>query len=346
MISRLFICLATAWAIAASPASSRTDAPDGTLLSSKPCPLNPVGSHERYIDSARAYFAEEVANAANEGLVMPLVPDDMLVQLLDDRGTVESHIAYEGFECLEITYASDGLTIAGFLWKPDTIGEEKMPLVIANRGGNADFGPMRPWHNWGWHDFLRAGYVVLASQYRGGPGSEGLDEFGGRDLDDVRALLPLAENLGFVDTRNIFAFGESRGGMTTYMLARGKSPFKAIAIRSGLGNAYRLVESRPIFDTMVFPARIPDYAEKREEALTARSASMWADEIAAPAIIFHGSDDWRVSPSDAVTIAGKMMTAGIPVELHLYHGDTHSITLNRTDMLARTIAFFDRFRIP
>jgi len=33
------------------------------------------------------------------------------------------------------------------------------------------------------------------------------DEFGGDDIDDVRALIPLAERLGYVDMDNVFAFG-------------------------------------------------------------------------------------------------------------------------------------------
>jgi dipeptidyl aminopeptidase/acylaminoacyl peptidase len=68
--------------------------------------------------------------------------------------------------------------------------------------------------------------------------------------------------------------------------------------------------------------------------------------VGVPTILFHGSDDWRLNPRDSLDVAARLQRAGTPFELHLYSGDTHAITLNETDMIARTIAFFDRWRAP
>jgi len=336
-----------AMALAVLPAAgarAATDAADGTLLSSEPCPPNPVASYEDYWAETRRDLDEETLAAAEEGIAMPPVDDALLRTAIENPEEVTEHLAYAGFECREIRYASSGLVIAGYLWKPiDTIGK-RLPLVIVNRGGNSDFGPMTAWRHWGWHDFLRAGYVVLASQYRGGPGSEGQDEYGGGDLDDVRALIPLAGSLGYVDTDNVFAFGGSRGGMMTYMLARGDSPLRAFAIRAGLADLSQAVEDRPAMGSHVFARLMPDYADT-EIALARRSATRWAHEITVPGILFHGSDDWRADAQGSLQVAEGMMRAGTQVELHLYAGDTHSMTLNRTDMMRHAIRFFDRYRV-
>lgn len=329
-------------------ARAETSAPDGTLLSSAPCPANTITSYEEFLAAKRDYFTSEMERATQENIVMAPVSDELLIASIASPEDVADHIAYEGFECRAITYASDGLVIAGYLWKPGGTKDGAYPLIIANRGGNAEFGPMTPWRYWGFHDFLKAGYVVLASQYRGGPGSEGADEFGGRDLDDVRALVPLAENLGFVDLNNVFLWGGSRGGMMSYMLARegiGGATLRAIGIRAGAADFVAGIKERPEMETYVFAVRIPDYEKVKDEALRRRSAALWADEIEVPAIIFHGSDDWRVNASNSLAVVEGLRKSGTPYELHLYAGDTHAMTLNEDDMIAHAVRFFDRYRV-
>jgi dipeptidyl aminopeptidase/acylaminoacyl peptidase len=102
--------------------------------------------------------------------------------------------AHEGFECRFIRYKSCGLVINGFLYKPATTGDKPLPVVILNRGANRNFGA---WVTWTFvqvaYAFGKAGFVVLASQYRGGGGSQGEDEFGGADVDDVLSLVSAAK---------------------------------------------------------------------------------------------------------------------------------------------------------
>ena len=271
-----------------SGASAATDAADGTLLSSAPCPPNPITSYAAYIQEARTGLESEAAEARAEGITMPAVPEHRLRAALESREAVEDHLAYRGFECRVISYASGGLRIAGLLWKPvDTRGRQ-LPVLIALRGGMSTYGGMEPWRYWGWHEFLKAGYVVLATQYRGGPGSEGQDGFGSDgDLADVRNLVPLAGSLGYADTSQIFIHGGSRGGMQAYMLARSGFPLRAMAIRAGLGNLHESLKARPLLG----PDRDPlmtDIGQGRDAAYDRRSATLWAHEIRVPTILFHG----------------------------------------------------------
>jgi dipeptidyl aminopeptidase/acylaminoacyl peptidase len=295
------------------------------------------------VKEVRAELDSEVKLAAEEKHVMPAISDERLLAALPGEAEVEEHIAYRGFECRKIVYASGGLKVAGLLWKPVDTRGKRLPLLIALRGGTATFGGMEPWRYWGWHDYLKAGYVVLSSQYRGGPGSEGEDGFGSPgDLDDVRNLVPLAASLGYVDTGRIVAHGGSRGGMQLYMLARAGLPLKAMAIRAGMADLRRSLERRP--GLRQAPRRMTDYDSDPEAAVARRSAAAWAHELKVPTILFHGTDDWRVDIQDAIDVASGLHRAGTPFEAHFYDGDTHGLDLNQADMTWRTIAFFGRYR--
>jgi dipeptidyl aminopeptidase/acylaminoacyl peptidase len=331
-------------AVQAAPAIAATDANDGTLLSSEPCPPRSDQSFEQRGEQIRARLAIEKELAAKEGFVMP---DADPVALQRGIGTPEEHaerVAYAGFECRAIVYASGGLKIAGFLYKPVGQPEHKLPVVIYLRGGNADFGAMQAWTYDGFYDFLKAGYMVLGTQYRGGPGSEGADGYGGADLDDVRALVPLAQSLGYADTENLFVWGGSRGGMQTYMLLRGGFPARAAALRAASGDVRTNALSRPALEE-VFRKRIVGYEADPVGTLNARSAVLWADEITVPMILLHGSADWRVRVEESLDVARRLADARRDFAMHVYAGDDHALTLNRDDAIARAIAFFEARRV-
>src|SRR5215204_1094287 len=112
----------------------------------------------------------------------------------------------------EIVYLSDGLKVNGFISAPKKAG--KYPAIIYNRGGNRSIGALAD------NQLIRFfgetsswGYVVVGSQYRGNMGSEGKEEFGGSDVNDVLNLIPLLSNIRQADTSRIGMFGWSRGGM-------------------------------------------------------------------------------------------------------------------------------------
>jgi dienelactone hydrolase len=76
--------------------------------------------------------------------------------------------------------------------------------------------------------------VVVGSQYRGAAGSEGKDEFGGADLNDVMNLLPLLEALPNADPSRIGMAGFSRGALMTYLALTKTDRIKA-AVVAGYG---------------------------------------------------------------------------------------------------------------
>jgi dipeptidyl aminopeptidase/acylaminoacyl peptidase len=91
------------------------------------------------------------------------------------------------------TYESDGLKVCGYMAAPRRSGP--LPCIIENRGGNRDFGAWTDTNALRLASLADASYFMIASNYRGSPGSEGRDEFGGADVNDVLNLLPLIDSL-------------------------------------------------------------------------------------------------------------------------------------------------------
>lgn len=330
---------------AAAQAQNAEGQTDGTLLSSEPCMESPIQTYQdhvrmRYRMGMRAQMA-----ASQEGIETPPFDEDRFRASLRTPEEVAPRLAYDGYECLSITYASDGLVIAGIIWKPVETEGESFPLLIVNRGGNRQSGGMHPWRDEGWFDFVDAGFVVLASQYREGPGSEGRDEFGGADVNDVLNLIPLAEGLGYVDTGNTFMMGESRGGLMSLLTARRGMDLKAIALYAPATSLHLSGPRAEAFARM-YSVMIPGYAENPEDAHLARNASLWADELTAPVILFHGTADWRVDPQGSVAFADAMREAGNEIELHLLDGDDHGLIYNEARVRAMTLEFFSRYLDP
>ncbi len=86
----------------------------------------------------------------------------------------------KSFDLVEISYASDGLSVRGLLIKPKEPGSRRWPAIIFNRGGNGQLGsivnddaaPCGAMTNTSCLDvvdlyqFAQAGFVVVASNYR------------------------------------------------------------------------------------------------------------------------------------------------------------------------------------
>jgi dipeptidyl aminopeptidase/acylaminoacyl peptidase len=139
-------------------------------------------------------------------------------------------------DCIDFTYQVDGLTIEGFYVKPKQANLGSLPVVIFNRGGNADFGYVQFGIKMGLIAELAAqGYLVIGSQYRGAStrtiANNGKDEFGGSDVNDVLALPALLTEILEADPTKIALLGLSRGVMQSYLVAKQLPDIKSIIKR-------------------------------------------------------------------------------------------------------------------
>lgn len=248
------------------------------------------------------------------------------------RALVESRVpakafefASSAFDCRIVTYASDEHTVSGYVIRPKVNATaRKLPLLVYNRGGNGAYGKLDSLQV-----FLKllplakAGYVVVASQYRD------QDEFGGKDVDDVMRLIDLSLAMPDVDDGRIFLLGQSRGAMMSYLVARRRGDITAIATIGGVTDLFASLAWRPEMER-VYRARIPSYNSKKQEALDARSAIDWVEQLPAdmPVLLLHGEADDRVNVQDAHAMAARLQQLGHPYKLITYPGDNHGLQQN------------------
>lgn len=244
----------------------------------------------------------------------------------------------------EITYLSDGLKVKAFVIQPKSEG--KYPCIIFNRGGNLNFGA---WNPSGVIRFLGAiskeGYVVIASQYRGNGGGEGIEEFGGADVNDVTILPKVLGEIKRADTTRIGMYGWSRGGMMTYMALQKMRNIKAAVVGGGVTNHFELIKERPKMEELVYARLIPNYKEQKEQELTDRSVIFWADRLprTTPILLMHGGADWRVRPNQTLSLALELEKVRIPYRLIIYEGDDHGLSQHKMESHQQAMDWFERY---
>ena len=250
-------------------------------------------------------------------------------------------------DCFDFTYQVDGLTVEGYFLAPKE-RDTNTPVVIYNRGGNAEFGyvmfakkMMLP------AEIAEAGYIVIGSQYRGASArfidTNGADEFGGADVHDVTALIDVLTQIPGADTDNIALVGWSRGVMQSYLAARELDNVKAIIGIAGVADLNKEITWRPKMEN-VFRARIPDYEHRKTEALAERSVINWLDELPpAPILLIHGTADKRVNVEQSRLLATALNKAGHHNQLVIYDNDNHGLVKNRKAMQQEVIDWLDLY---
>jgi len=305
---------------------------NGDVLTSKPrAPLPPFESLD---DFGRNYFSRAVYDEAR---------------------------TQQNFDVREITYASDGLPVRGLLIKPRVPGTRKWPAIIYNRGGTGDFSRITDDGTTpcsretpscltvvDLYLFAKAGFVVIASDYRFHGPTAKRDEWGGVDVDDVLNLVPALKSLDFVDPERLYMLGASRGGTMTYIAVKRGIPVKAAAVIAGLSDLEAFGKYRPEFvngdETYDGFAKVwSDYQHRAAEYYQARSAIYWAEQINVPVLILQSRTDKLVPVTQSLRIAEALQENGKVYSLLIYEHDGHSLPLNREDRNHKIIEWFNKF---
>lgn len=238
---------------------------------------------------------------------------------------IESY-TLDNSKVLKIRYFSQGVEIEAFLLKPIHITDTaKLPLILYNRGGNRDYGSINLFQLKYLDQIVSHGFVVLASQYRGNLSSEGIDEYGGKDIEDLLCLIELSKEFKQVDQDRIGALGFSRGGMMSYLLAQKTDRLNAIAAVGAPSNLFQSSKDRPRLYDKVYKELIGDTINNRKEFIN-RSAVFWSDSINAPMLIIHGDNDKRVSFKQSERLKDSLEKNNKPHKFILIEKGNHSIS--------------------
>lgn len=305
---------------------------DGQILNSKPWPALP--HYESLDDFGHSYFP---------------------------RAEYEAARTQQEFDALEITYSSDGIPVPGLLIRPKVTGARKWPAIIFNRGGNGELGRITDngltcgRANTSCLDvadlylFAKAGFVIIASDYRYQGATEKRDEWGGVEVDDVLNLVPALKSLGYVDSERLYMLGLSRGGTMTYLAMKRGIPIKAAAVIGGVSDLEAWVDATPTMGMINgnqyidgFAHIWPDYQQRAEEEYRARSAVYWADQINTPVLILHSRTDKLVPVTQAIRMAEALQENNKVYALRIYEHDGHSLPQNRDDCNRMIVEWFNR----
>ncbi len=143
-------------------------------------------------------------------------------------------------------YPSDHLLIKGFI--SFTPHPEHHPLLLLYRWGNQKFALMNPGDDLSTYEE----YTVVSSTLRGGV-SQGKDEFGGQDVDDMKNLISflpqLARELHIQLPTCMSMLGPSRGGLEMFLtLARYpelQNRVKNVVALSSILDLHTQIQDRP-----------------------------------------------------------------------------------------------------
>ena len=273
--------------------------------------------------------------------------DTIYKRVSDGEGNLKEKYHYlADVEMKIFFYESDGLKVKGYMAYPkDT--SKKLPVIIYNRGGNREFGNLNKYKM----TFIIAkaaswGYVVLGSQYRGNDGGEGMEEFGGSDVNDVLNLVDVAKSIPFADEAKIGLYGWSRGGMMTYLTLMKSNKFKAAAVGGAVTNLKEMDDKRGgEMGVYVYSELMPGYEKNKDSVMAIRSAIYHADKLpkTTPILLLHGTSDWRVIPEQSLKMALELQKYNVPYRLVMFEGGDHGLREFRKEVNDQVKAWFDKY---
>ncbi|MEZ4756417.1 MAG: prolyl oligopeptidase family serine peptidase [Flavobacteriales bacterium] len=228
--------------------------------------------------------------------------------------------------CKRIIYQSDSIPVKGYLVQPKDTGF--YPCIIFNRGGHGEFGEMTDAFTARLIEYSAMGFVVIATQYRGGcKGCKGKDEAGGKDINDVMNLFKVIDRLPNVDTSRIVMIGASRGGINTCQAVIKTNRIKLALLMYSPANLYTNVSKRPEMENIVLPHFIKDYWENRDSILIERSPVFWTEKFSkgTSIVIMHGTDDKKAFYEEAEELHNKLKKDGINSILETFQNGNHGL---------------------
>lgn len=215
-------------------------------------------------------------------------------------------------------------------------------MIVFNRGGTGEFGVIKT----GFLFlkvalFARAGYVVFASQYSGNGGSEGVDEMGGKDRNDVLNLYPIIKSHPNCDKDRIGMFGWSRGAMMNYLAMREAAWMKAVVSVAGENDQLEAVNFRKGWGKYLKEI----YGGNKKDSID-RSVLYWVDKLKskAPVLLVHGGKDVKTNPMSTLKLAQKFQESGRKFELVFKSEEDHEFSKSGGFFIWNTaIEWFDKY---
>jgi len=241
-------------------------------------------------------------------------------------------------EVEELWYpTADGMRIQGWIVKPPGFdARKKYPLMLSIHGGphamyNGAF-------NFSWQEHAANGYVVLYTNPRGSTGYG--SKFGnaiknaypGKDYDDLMAGVDTIVARGYIDTRNMFVYGCSGGGVLTSWIVGHTDRFAAASANCPVTNWMSFVGTT---DGSSWYNNFEKYPWEDPTEHLKRSPLMYVGNVKTPTMLMTGVNDLRTPMGQTEEFYQALKVRKVPTAMIRFNDEWHG-TSSRPSNYLRT----------
>jgi dipeptidyl-peptidase-4 len=256
-----------------------------------------------------------------------------VTRLMDSDGSVVAELASSdltGFEELGLHRvemfaftSADGVTpLHGMLHRPSDFDPGRTyPVLLSTYSGPGSSGARETFSTP--HPYTEYGFLVLTLDTRaaGGRGKRALDaiyeKLGVVEIDDLAAGVRSLWDRPYVDRENVGVFGTSYGGYASAMaLLRHPDVFQAASASSAVTDWRH-------YDT-IYTERYMWIPQENEEGYDAGSAMTYADQLRGSLMLYYGTADNNVHPSNSMQLIVALQREGKSFEVQVGPDRGHS----------------------
>ncbi|MEO8448676.1 MAG: S9 family peptidase [Gemmatimonadota bacterium] len=241
----------------------------------------------------------------------------------------------------EIWYPSvDGFKIQGWILKPPGFDpKRKYPLMLSIHGG--PHGMYGVGFNFSWQEHAANDYVILFTNPRGSTGYGSAfgnaikNAYPGKDFNDLMAGVDTVVNRGYIDSKNLFVYGCSGGGVLTAWTVGHTDRFAAAASMCPVTNWLSFVGTTDGASWYYNFAKLP--WEDPSEHLR-RSPLMYVGNVKTPTMLMTGVKDLRTPMPQTEEFYSALKLRKVPTAMVRFNEEWHGTSSKPSNFL-RTQAF-------
>jgi dipeptidyl aminopeptidase/acylaminoacyl peptidase len=246
----------------------------------------------------------------------------------------------------EVWYkGADNWDIQGwYITPPDFDPSRKYPLMLTIHGGPHSMYGVG--FNFAWQEHAANGYIVLYTNPRGSTGYGSAfgnaikNAYPGKDFDDLMAGVDAVVAKGIVDTRNMFVYGCSGGGVLTAWIVGHTDRFAAAASQCPVINWLSFVGTTDGASWYRNFAKLPwdDPSEHLK-----RSPLMYVGNVKTPTMLMTGVNDLRTPISQTEEFYEALKVMKVPTAMVRFNDEWHGTSSKPSNFIRTQLYLRDWF---